>query len=86
MIGSVIATIANELNKYPDIDSQKKVLESFLEGLGEVYEVSTMLIMIDKMKALNDFLKFSEILNYKAELLKQFDFQLTDIIARKPYI
>lgn len=81
MIGSVIATIANELNKYPDIDSQKKVLESFLEVLGEVYEVSTMLIMIDKMKALNDFLKFSEILNYKAELLKQFDFQLTDIIA-----
>lgn len=74
MIGSVIATIANELNKYPDIDSQKKVLESFLEILGEVYEVSTMLIMIDKMKALNDFLKFSEILNYKAELLKQFDF------------
>lgn len=74
MIGSVIATIANELNKYPDIDSQKKVLESFLEVLGEVYEVSTMLIMIDKMKALNDFLKFSEILNYKAELLKQFDF------------
>lgn len=74
MIGSVIATIANELGKYPDIDSQKKVLESFLEVLEEVYEVSTMLIMIDKMKALNDFLKFSEILNYKAELLKQFDF------------
>ena len=74
MIGSVIATIANELNKYPDIDSQKKVLESFLEVLEEVYEVSTMLIMIDKMKGLNDFLKFSEILNYKAELLKQFDF------------
>ena len=74
MIGSVIATIANELGKYPDIDSQKKVLESFLEVLGEVYEVSTMLIMIDKMKSLNDFLKFSEILNYKAEILKQFDF------------
>lgn len=74
MIGSVIATIANELSKYPDIDSQKKVLESFLEILGEVYEVSTMLIMIDKMKSLNDFLKFSEILNYKAEILKQFDF------------
>jgi hypothetical protein len=74
MIGSVIAAIANELGKYPDIDSQKKVLESFLEVLGEVYEVSTMLIMIDKMKSLNDFLKFSEILNYKAEILKQFDF------------
>lgn len=74
MIGSVIAVIANELGKYPDIDSQKKVLESFLEVLGEVYEVSTMLIMIDKMKSLNDFLKFSEILNYKAEILKQFDF------------
>lgn len=74
MIGSVIAAIANELDKYPDIDSQKKVLESFLEVLGEIYEVSTMLIIIDKMKALNDFLKFSELLNYKAELLKQFDF------------
>lgn len=74
MIGSVIASIANELDKYPDIDSQKKVLESFLEVLGEIYEVSTMLIIIDKMKTLNDFLKFSEILNYKAELLKQFDF------------
>lgn len=74
MIGSVIAAIANELGKYPDIDFQKKVLESFLEVLGEVYEVSTMLIMIDKMKSLNDFLKFSEILNYKAEILKQFDF------------
>lgn len=74
MIGSVIAAIANELGKYPDIDSQKKVLESFLEVLGEVYEVSTMLIMIDKMKSLSDFLKFSEILNYKAEILKQFDF------------
>lgn len=74
MINSVVAAIAVEVDKWPDIDSQKKALTGILEVLSEIYETNMMLVIIDKMKSLNDFLKFSEILNYKAELLKQFDF------------